>query len=85
MAGKVEFAKNDPFVSQIVTTSTGEKLVIPTMMGSSTKIKALPDGTYQVTTKASVYGAQHQTKILTEDELVARYGEKSGKNLQVLA
>ena len=41
MSGKVEFAKNNPYVSQVVTTSTGQKLEIPTMLGSQTKIKAL--------------------------------------------
>lgn len=85
MSGKVEFAKNNPYVSQIVTTSTGEQLTIPTMLGSQTKIKALKDGTYEVTTKASYYGAKPETKILTEEELVARYGQKTGQNLQVVA
>ena len=84
--GKVENARNNPFVSQIVTTSDGQKLEIPQMIGSNTKIVPLKDGTYKVITQGVCFPApKPKVTILTEEELVAKYGNKTGKNLQLLA
>lgn len=83
--GSVSWAKDNPNVRQIVTTSKGEQLEIPVMMGSETNVKPLKDGTYRVEYKPTLPNAQWETKILTEDELVARYGKQSGKKLQTVA
>ena len=71
--GKVEKG-NSPFVRQVVTLSNGEKLTIPTMMGSSTNVEPLDDGTYKVTTQYSIFPKpEPKVAILTEEELVARF------------
>ena len=84
--GKVEYAKDNPYVSQIVTTSDGQKLEIPQMIGSDTKIVPQKDGTYKVISQGVRYPRPEPTvKILTEEELIAKYGKDTGKNLQVVA
>ena len=84
--GKVEFAKDNPYISQIVTTSKGQKVIIPQMIGSETHVKALNDGTYEVKTQGvRLPKPEPKVTILTEDELIAKYGNNAGKNLQVLA
>lgn len=83
--GSVTWAKDNPGVRQIVTTSKGEKLEIPVMMGSETNVKPLKDGTYEVKYRPVVPNAQWETKILTEEELVARYGKETGNKLQTVA
>lgn len=70
----------------IVITSKGDVLNLPGhLIGSTTDVKVLKDGTYRITSKPSVYGAKPVVKVLTEEELIAKYGEKAGKNLQVVA
>ena len=84
--GSVEYVKNDPYVRQVITTTKGEKLYTPQMVGSTTDIKALDDGKYELTTKTATFPKGKKTvTILTEDELVAKYGDKTGKKLQVVA
>lgn len=84
--GKVEYAKDNPFVSQIVTTSDGKKIEIPQMVGSDTKVEPQKDGTYKVTTQGvRIPKPEPEVKILTEEELVARYGDQAGKKLQTVA
>lgn len=61
-------------IRQIVTTQSGETIVIPTMLGSTTTVKPLKDGTYEVTTKASVYGAKAKKMILSEEEFITKFG-----------
>ena len=78
-------ARKNPDVLEIVKTQNGTVVEIPVMIGSTTHVKPLRDGTYEVTTKGSKMGAEPQTVILTESELIARYGNKTGKNLQVMA
>lgn len=46
------------------------------MMGSSTQAIKLDDGSYQVTSKASIYGAKPETKILSEEDFVNQYGDR---------
>lgn len=70
---------------QVVQTQNGSLVGIPMMMGSSTEVKPLEDGTYQVVTKPASLNAQPEIKILTEDELVARYGAKTGTRFQAIA
>lgn len=70
----------------IVVTSTGDVLTLPgQLIGSTTKVKVLKDGTYKITSLPSVYGAKPTTKILTEEQLIAQYGDKAGKNFQAVA
>lgn len=83
--GSVRYAKNNPGVRQIVTTSKGEQIEIPVMMGSTTDVTPLKDGTYEVKYKPTIPNAQWESKILTEDELVARYGKNTGNKLQTIA
>ena len=84
--GKVEYAKDNPFVSQIVTTSDGQKIEIPQMIGSKTTIEPQKDGTYKVTTQGvRMPNPEPEVKILTEEELVARYGNKAAKKFQAVA
>ncbi|MBE7713154.1 MAG: hypothetical protein E7Z87_05370 [Cyanobacteria bacterium SIG26] len=61
-------------IRQVVTTQSGESIVIPVMLGSTTTVKPLKDGTYEVTTKPSVYGAEAKKTILTEEQLIEKYG-----------
>ena len=63
---------------QLVVTSNGMLLTIPVMLGSTTKVEALADGTYKVTSKGSYYGAEPKTTIMTEEELIEKFG-KFGK------
>ena len=59
---------------QVVTLSNGEKLVIPVMMGSSTNVEPLVDGTYKVTSQAIVFPKpEPKVTIMTEEELVAKF------------
>ena len=81
--GSVEYAKNNLQVSQIVTTSDGKKIVIPNMMGSTTRVKPLDSGSYEVTHQYCVYGSKPETRIMSEDEFVAEYKDM-GKNLNIL-
>ena len=70
----------------IVITSKGDVLTLPgQLIGSTTKVKVLNDGTYKITSLPSVYGAKPVTTILTEDELIAKYGDKAGKKFQAVA
>ncbi len=46
------------------------------MMGSSTNVIKLDDGTYHVTSKASVMGAKPNTRILSEKEFNEQYGDR---------
>ena len=55
------------------TLNNGETITVPTMLGSSTKIKELSDGTYAVETKGSIYGSTPETTVYTADELVEKY------------
>ena len=70
----------------IVRLSNGEVLLVPgQMIGATTKVKVLKDGRFEVTTKGSVYGAQPETKIYTEEELIAKYGKNSKSAAQKAA
>ena len=70
----------------VVITSKGDILTLPgQLIGSTTKVKVLKDGTYKITSLPSVYGAKPTTNILTEEELIAQYGNKAGKNFQAVA
>lgn len=73
--GKVKKVKNNPHVSQIVTTTTGQKIEIPVMMGSTTKVKALSKGRYQITYKPTTPDAKAEKTVITEQELIERYGK----------
>lgn len=64
---------------QLVVTSTGKIIMIPVMLGSSTKVVALKDGTYAVTTKGSYLGAEPKTTIMTEEELIEKFGKFNNK------
>lgn len=81
--GSVEYAKDNLQVSQIVTTSDGKKIVIPNMMGSSTHVRPLNNGSYEVTHQYSVYGSKPETRIMSEEDFVAEY-ENLGKKLNIL-
>jgi len=84
--GKVEYAKENPFVSQVVTTSSGQKIEIPQMIGSDTRVVPMDDDKYKVITQGvRLPKPEAKVKILTEAELIAQYGDKTGKNLQVIA
>ncbi len=86
--GSVENAKGNALVHQVVTTTSGEKVEIPAMAGSTISIKPMEDGKYQETiTYPNPPGKNYEPKvtILSEDELVAKYGNQTGKNLQVIA
>ena len=70
----------------IVTTSKGDVVKVPgRFIGATTTVKPLDDGKYEITSKGSKLGAEPKTTILTEEELVAKYGEEAGKKLQVVA
>lgn len=70
----------------IVVTSKGDVLSLPgQLIGSTTKVKVLKDGTYKITSQPSVYGAKPVTRILTEEQLIAQYGDKAGKQFQAVA
>ena len=70
----------------IVITSKGDVLTLPgQLIGSTTKVKLQKDGTYKITSLPSVYGAKPTVRILTEEELIAQYGDKAGKNFQAVA
>ena len=62
-------------VRQFVRVSTGEIIPIPAMIGSTTKVKVLKDGTYEVTSKGSYYGAKEKTRIMTEEEFIDKFGK----------
>lgn len=61
-------------VRQFVRVSTGEIIPIPAMIGSTTKVKVLKDGTYEVTTRGSYLGAKDKTRIMTEEEFIEKFG-----------
>ena len=88
--GKSEMGKTMHFIpagllgKQVIKTQNGSLVVVPPMLGSTTNVKPLKDGTYEVVTKGSRYGSEPITKILSEDELVSQYGLKVGGKIQVL-
>ncbi len=61
-------------VRQFVRVSTGEIVPIPVMIGSTTKVKVLKDGTYEVTTRGSYLGAKEKTRVMTEEEFLDKFG-----------
>ena len=70
----------------IVVTSDGEVLTLPgQLIGGTTKVKPLKDGTYEIKFKPTLPNAQWRKTILTEEELKAKYGDKAGKKLQTVA
>ena len=73
--GKVKKAKDNPLVSQVVTTTTGQVIEIPVMLGSTTKVKALPNQKYQITHKVITPGAKAEKTIITEQELIEKFGK----------
>lgn len=73
--GKVKNAKDNPLVSQVVTTTTGQVIEIPVMLGSTTKVKALPNQKYQITHKVITPGAKAEKTIITEQELIEKFGK----------
>ena len=76
----------DYSVREVIKTQNGTIVTIPVMLGSETNVKPLKDGTYKVTTQAvCMPKPEPVVKIMTEDELIAKYGPKTGKNLQVVA
>ena len=82
----VEITKNDPYVSQIVTTSKGEKLPIPRTMGNNTEIQALNNGKYVIIDKNVINeNGKPDINLLTEEELIARYSNEVGQSIQFVA
>ena len=77
-AGKV-VKIDEPFSKQLVITRSGDMVKVPVMMGSSIRVKALDDGTYQVTTQGAYKGAKKQTEIMTEAQLVEKFGNNKSK------
>ena len=79
--GKVEYAKENPFVSQVVTTSDGQRVEIPQMVGSDTRVIPMEDDMYKVITQGvRLPKPEAKVKILTEAELiriVQKYGDKT--------
>lgn len=75
--GRVKKVKDNPNVSQVVTTTTGKKIEIPVTLGVTTQVKALSKGRYQVTTKASLPDAKPEKTIMTEQELIEKFGSWS--------
>ena len=72
-AGKVADVKSQN-VRQVVITRGSGAVYIPKYLGSYTSVKALDDGTYAVTTKTSTMGSKPKTVIMSEAELVAKFG-----------
>ena len=70
----------------IVVTTKGDVLTLPgQLIGGTTKVKPLKDGTYEIKFKPTLPNAEWKKTILTEEELIAKYGEKAGKNFQAVA
>lgn len=66
----------NPQVRQVVTTSSGEKVIVPAMLGSETTVVPLNDGTYKVITQAVVYPKpEPKVTIMTEEELVEHFAK----------
>lgn len=79
----------NPHVRQVITTSSGEKVIVPAMLGSETTVVPLNDGTYKVVTQAVVYPRpEPKVTIMTEDELVehfAKFNNGTPKKLDIKA
>ncbi len=83
--GSVTWVKNDPNVRQVVTTSEGKEVIIPSALGVETYVEPCNDGTYAVKEKNVTPGSEWKTTILTEKQLEARYGANTGNKLQAVA
>lgn len=78
--GKVEFAKNNPVVRQVITTASGQKVFIPVMMGSETTVEPLKDGTYKVVSRPVTNPPQEpKVTIMSEAELIENFGKYTPK------
>ena len=77
-AGKVADVKSQN-VRQVVITRGSGAVYIPNYLGSATSVKALDDGTYAVTTKTSTINSKPKTVIMSEAELVAKFGNNKSK------
>ena len=73
------------FASQLIRTQNGTFVVMTPVVGSSTTVEPLEDGNYKVTRTDSAKNSKPQVRILTESELIAQYGPRTGKNLQAIA
>lgn len=89
--GKVEMGRKMHFIpahmlgGDVIRTQNNSLVVIPQMLGSTTKVKPLKDGNYAVITQAVIMPKEKPVvEILTEDELVAKYGIKKGIKFQGL-
>ena len=75
----------NPQVRQVITTSSGEKVIVPAMLGSETTVVPLNDGTYKVITQAVVYPKpEPKVTIMTEDELVEHFAKFNNGTTQKL-
>ena len=81
---KIDSVK-DPYISRIITTSKGDKVAIPRILGAATSVKVLSDGKIEIVEKSpAILGGMIKKKILSEEQLVAKYGKYVGKLLQKL-
>lgn len=81
---KIDSVK-DPYISRIITTSKGDKVAIPRILGQATSVKVLQDGNFEIVSKSpNILGGMVKKSILSEEQLVAKYGKYVGKLLQKL-
>ena len=84
--GSVEYTKNDPYVSQIITTSKGDIIPIPRTMGENTEIQALNNGKYVVIDNSLIdEEGKPDMDLLSEEQLIAKYGDEVGQSIQFVA
>ena len=82
---KIQKVIGEQFISKLITTSKGEKVIIPRIPGRATKVSILPDGNFEITDLGNKFlGLSEKKTILSEDELVRKYGKYTGKKLQTL-
>lgn len=62
---------------QLIITQSGKMIQIKPMMGSSTHVEPLKNGTYKVTYKPTLPNAKEKVTIMSEEEFVAKYGNKA--------
>lgn len=72
--GKVKRSKN-PDVNFVITTTNGQKIEYPFMLGCQTKIIPLPNKKYAVYRTTVVPNAETKSKIVTEEQLLNECSE----------
>lgn len=82
---KVQRVIGEQFISRIITTSNGEQVAIPKILGRATDVIVRQDGKFEITQHGNKFlGLTEKKSVLSEEELISQYGKYTGKKLKTI-